>query len=146
MSLTIATVTVEARLISKKLFERYYLYSKKWSYLVLVISSLSIWILVTGFQPNGQAPVSCTDKPVSPGNDGSHYSRPRRLSTEEIPRIVNDFRHAAKNAVEAGKSLSSVICALHRVAIFFMKVTRRDAIYISLKIKFPLNNRMNWMK
>ncbi|KAL8133192.1 12-oxophytodienoate reductase 1-like isoform X2 [Apium graveolens] len=56
----------------------------------------------TGFQPNGQAPVSCTDKSLSPGNDGSHYSPPRRLSAEEIPQIINDFRHAAKNAVEAG--------------------------------------------
>ncbi|KAK1403694.1 12-oxophytodienoate reductase 2 [Heracleum sosnowskyi] len=56
----------------------------------------------TGFQPNGQAPISCTDKPISPSQDGSHHSPPRRLSTEEIPQIVNDFRLAAKNAMEAG--------------------------------------------
>nr|XP_017238468.1 PREDICTED: 12-oxophytodienoate reductase 1-like isoform X2 [Daucus carota subsp. sativus] len=57
---------------------------------------------VTGFQPNGQAPVSSTDKPLSPSSDGSHFSPPRRLSTEEIPQIINDFRLAAKNAMEAG--------------------------------------------
>nr|XP_017238469.1 PREDICTED: 12-oxophytodienoate reductase 1-like isoform X3 [Daucus carota subsp. sativus] len=53
-------------------------------------------------QPNGQAPVSSTDKPLSPSSDGSHFSPPRRLSTEEIPQIINDFRLAAKNAMEAG--------------------------------------------
>ncbi|KAK1305092.1 12-oxophytodienoate reductase 1 [Acorus calamus] len=59
------------------------------------------------FQPNGQAPISSTDKPVKPqpsanGIDIDHYSPPRRLRTDEIPRIVNDFRIAAKNAIEAG--------------------------------------------
>ncbi|XP_063945380.1 12-oxophytodienoate reductase 1 isoform X5 [Daucus carota subsp. sativus] len=48
------------------------------------------------------APVSSTDKPLSPSSDGSHFSPPRRLSTEEIPQIINDFRLAAKNAMEAG--------------------------------------------
>ncbi|KAK1403692.1 12-oxophytodienoate reductase 2 [Heracleum sosnowskyi] len=56
----------------------------------------------TGYQPNGQAPISCTDKPLSPSNDGAHYSPPRRLCTEEIPHIINDFRLAAKNAMVAG--------------------------------------------
>ncbi|KAF9605663.1 hypothetical protein IFM89_018006 [Coptis chinensis] len=49
------------------------------------------------FQPNGQAPVSCTDK-----SHGAKYSPPRRLKTEEIPDIVNDFRIASRNAIEAG--------------------------------------------
>ncbi|KAK1371756.1 12-oxophytodienoate reductase 1 [Heracleum sosnowskyi] len=52
----------------------------------------------TSFQPNGQAPISCTDKSI----DGADYSPPRRLSTEEIPQIINDFRLAARNAMEAG--------------------------------------------
>ncbi|KAL1831444.1 hypothetical protein ACET3Z_001095 [Daucus carota] len=52
----------------------------------------------TGFQPYGQAPISCTDK----GIDEAEFSTPRRLSTEEIPQIVNDFRLAARNAMEAG--------------------------------------------
>lgn len=65
----------------------------------------------TGYQPNGQAPISSTDKPLVPqvranGVDVAQFSPPHRLSTEEIPRIVNDFRVAARNAIEAGKNLS----------------------------------------
>ncbi|KAK9141621.1 hypothetical protein Syun_011021 [Stephania yunnanensis] len=60
-----------------------------------------------GFQPNGQAPISSTDKPLTPqlqanGIDTAEFSTPRRLRTEEIPEIVNDFRTAARNAIEAG--------------------------------------------
>ncbi|KAJ8752120.1 hypothetical protein K2173_001795 [Erythroxylum novogranatense] len=51
-----------------------------------------------GFQPYGQDPISSTDKPIK----GSQYASPRRLGTEEIPQIVNDFRIAARNAIEAG--------------------------------------------
>lgn len=54
-----------------------------------------------GFQPNGQAPISCTDKPISPTLQ-TGFSTPRRLETEEIPLIVDDFRLAARNAIEAG--------------------------------------------
>uniref|UniRef100_A0A453J7H1 NADH:flavin oxidoreductase/NADH oxidase N-terminal domain-containing protein n=1 Tax=Aegilops tauschii subsp. strangulata TaxID=200361 RepID=A0A453J7H1_AEGTS len=60
----------------------------------------------TEFQPNGQAPVSSTDKQVPPevAHDGSvlEFAPPRRLETEEIPHIVNDFRVAARNAMRAG--------------------------------------------
>ncbi|TYJ33782.1 hypothetical protein E1A91_A05G125700v1 [Gossypium mustelinum] len=61
----------------------------------------------TGFQPNGQAPISCTDKALTPqlqasGVDVAEFSPPRRLRTDEIPQIVNDFRIAARNAMEAG--------------------------------------------
>ncbi|XP_021842703.1 12-oxophytodienoate reductase 1-like isoform X1 [Spinacia oleracea] len=57
-------------------------------------------------QPNGNAPISCTDKPVTPqdqanGTINAEFSTPRRLTTEEIPSIVNDFRLAARNAIEA---------------------------------------------
>ncbi|XP_072970505.1 putative 12-oxophytodienoate reductase 11 isoform X2 [Typha angustifolia] len=62
-----------------------------------------------GFQPNGQAPISCTDKSLTPQvrADGvavavAEFSPPRRLETEEIPSIINDFRLAARNAIEAG--------------------------------------------
>ncbi|KAL9244198.1 hypothetical protein vseg_018000 [Gypsophila vaccaria] len=55
----------------------------------------------TSFQPNGKAPISCTDKPVMP-QDVTQFSTPRRLTTDEIPSIVNDFRVAAKNAIDAG--------------------------------------------
>ncbi|CDP10745.1 unnamed protein product [Coffea canephora] len=60
-------------------------------------------------QPNGQAPISSTDKALTPrvqsnstGFDLEYYSPPRRLRKEEIPNIVNDFRLAAINAIEAG--------------------------------------------
>ncbi|KAK1403700.1 12-oxophytodienoate reductase 2 [Heracleum sosnowskyi] len=61
----------------------------------------------SAFQPNGQAPVSSTDKMIAPqirsnGIDVAHFSPPRRLSTEEIPQYINDFRLAARNAMEAG--------------------------------------------
>ncbi|XP_061980854.1 putative 12-oxophytodienoate reductase 11 [Populus nigra] len=54
------------------------------------------------FQPNGEAPISCTDKGVTPGLDGEDWSPPRRLRADELPCIVNDFRLAARNAIEAG--------------------------------------------
>nr|CAB3484611.1 unnamed protein product [Digitaria exilis] len=57
--------------------------------------------------PNGQAPVSSTDRPVAPkqseySDSVLTYPAPRRLATEEIPAIVDDFRLAARNAIEAG--------------------------------------------
>ncbi|XP_027149643.1 putative 12-oxophytodienoate reductase 11 [Coffea eugenioides] len=59
------------------------------------------------FQPNGQAPISSTDKLLAPqvrtnGIDVAEFSPPRRLRTEEIPQVVNDFRLAALSAIEAG--------------------------------------------
>ncbi|KAK4438379.1 12-oxophytodienoate reductase 1 [Sesamum alatum] len=54
------------------------------------------------FQPNGQAPVSSTDKGITPGLDGVEWSPPRHLRKDEIPGIVNDFRLSARNAIEAG--------------------------------------------
>ncbi|WCJ34931.1 12-oxophytodienoate reductase 1 [Euphorbia peplus] len=51
------------------------------------------------FQPNGQPPISSTDKPLT---DVTNFTPPRRLTTDEIPDIVNDFRIAARNAMEAG--------------------------------------------
>ncbi|GFY95275.1 12-oxophytodienoate reductase 2 [Actinidia rufa] len=58
------------------------------------------------FQPNGQAPISSTDKPLTPqiqadGVDIAQFSPPRRLRIDEIPHVINDFRLAAKNAIEA---------------------------------------------
>lgn len=59
------------------------------------------------FQPNRQAPISSTDKLLAPqvrtnGIDVAEFSPPRRLRTEEIPQVVNDFRLAALSAIEAG--------------------------------------------
>jgi 12-oxophytodienoic acid reductase len=63
-----------------------------------------------GFQPNGQAPISSTDRPLKPqvranGVDVATFTPPRRLETDEIPLVINDFRVAARNAIEAGKLL-----------------------------------------
>ena len=70
-------------------------------------------LLSTGFQPNGQAPISSTDRPLTPqiqanGIDVADFTPPRRLSIEEIPQIVNDFRLVARNAIKAGKFFSCV--------------------------------------
>ncbi|KAL6645972.1 hypothetical protein ACP70R_017580 [Stipagrostis hirtigluma subsp. patula] len=61
------------------------------------------------YQPGGAAPISSTDKPISARwkilmPDGSHgtYPTPRRLATSEIPEIVEQYRQAAINAIEAG--------------------------------------------
>ncbi|CAM0908825.1 unnamed protein product [Alopecurus aequalis] len=54
-------------------------------------------------QPHGQAPISSTDKQITPDAETSvAYSKPRRLRIDEIPAIVDDFRRAARNAIEAG--------------------------------------------
>lgn len=54
-------------------------------------------------QPNGDAPISSTDKQISPdAKSGTAYSKPRRLRTDEVPGIVDDFRRAARNAIQAG--------------------------------------------
>ncbi|XP_015088993.1 12-oxophytodienoate reductase 1 [Solanum pennellii] len=59
------------------------------------------------FQPNGEDPISCTDRVLTPqtrsnGIDIAYFTQPRRLTTDEIPQIVNEFRVAARNAIEAG--------------------------------------------
>jgi len=64
-------------------------------------------LISAGFQPNGQDPISSTDKSLTPqilsnGIDVADFTPPRRLSTEEVSEVVNDFRVAAKNAIEAG--------------------------------------------
>ncbi|CAD6339822.1 unnamed protein product [Miscanthus lutarioriparius] len=58
---------------------------------------------VTHFQPDGQAPISSTDTQLPPdAESGTVFSKPRRLRTDEIPGIADDFRRAARNAIEAG--------------------------------------------
>ncbi|CAM0870181.1 unnamed protein product [Alopecurus aequalis] len=49
------------------------------------------------------APISSTDKAVTPDADaGIVYPKPRALTIDEIPHVVDDFRRAARNAIEAG--------------------------------------------
>ncbi|KAJ8758727.1 hypothetical protein K2173_000448 [Erythroxylum novogranatense] len=60
-----------------------------------------------GLQPNGQAPISSTDKPLAPqvrtsGVPVVDFTPQRRLRTDEIPSIINDFRTASRHAIEAG--------------------------------------------
>ncbi|HET8693387.1 MAG TPA: alkene reductase [Aquabacterium sp.] len=61
----------------------------------------------TAFQPNEQAPVApsaiaAKAKTYIPGVGYTDTSTPRALETAEIAGIVNDFRTAARNAIEAG--------------------------------------------
>ena len=73
-------------------------------------------LLSTDFQPNRQAPISSTDKPLTVEayeGTGAHFTPPRRLRTDEIPQIVNDFRIAARNAIEAGEF------SFHKLFLFF---------------------------
>jgi hypothetical protein len=45
-------------------------------------------------------------------SNGKHivnFSAPRRLETHEVPLVINDFKVAAINAVEAGKCLSTIL-------------------------------------
>ncbi|KAL9342305.1 hypothetical protein Peur_065630 [Populus x canadensis] len=67
----------------------------------------------SGFQPDGQAPVSSTDKPISSQVEGMEFTPPRRLRTDEIPQIVNDFRIAARNAIEAGSDKVGIRLSPH---------------------------------
>ncbi|KAE9610805.1 hypothetical protein Lal_00021188 [Lupinus albus] len=61
------------------------------------------------FQPDGAAPISSTNKPISaryrvdlPNGTTGEYPVPRQLSTSEIPEVVEDFRQSAINAIRAG--------------------------------------------
>ena len=67
------------------------------------------WIVMLAYQPDGAAPISSTNKRISTGQaylptaDGMvDYSAPRALETDEIPLIVEQFRVAARNCIEAG--------------------------------------------
>ncbi|KAF6176755.1 hypothetical protein GIB67_031566 [Kingdonia uniflora] len=60
----------------------------------------------SGFQLNGQALISSTDKPLKPtlrssGVDIAEFTPSRQLRRDEIPQIVQDFILAARNAIEA---------------------------------------------
>ncbi|KAI3707644.1 hypothetical protein L6452_26271 [Arctium lappa] len=62
----------------------------------------------TSYQPDGRSPISSTDKPISAqlfiggsGGEDVQYLPPHRLTTDEISQVVNDFRIAARNAIEA---------------------------------------------
>lgn len=61
----------------------------------------------SSFQPNNQLPVA--PSAIAINGDGIHtplgkkpYETPRALETDEIPGIVEDYRQAAHNALQAG--------------------------------------------
>ncbi|RDX60481.1 putative 12-oxophytodienoate reductase 11 [Mucuna pruriens] len=59
------------------------------------------------YQPNGEAAISSTNKRLRKDISNNKatadkYPPPRRLRTDEIPKLVDDFVIAAKNAMEAG--------------------------------------------
>lgn len=60
----------------------------------------------TSLQPNGQLPVSSTARPSGSKTYNAEgfvdCSTPRALRTDEMPRIVEDYRKAALNALRAG--------------------------------------------
>ncbi|GAV72787.1 Oxidored_FMN domain-containing protein [Cephalotus follicularis] len=61
------------------------------------------------YQPGGAAPISSTSKPISARwrilmPDGSYgtYPKPRALEIYELPEVVEHYRQAALNAIQAG--------------------------------------------
>ncbi|XP_024008712.1 putative 12-oxophytodienoate reductase-like protein 1 isoform X2 [Eutrema salsugineum] len=76
-------------------------------------------------QPNGEAPISSTDKPLA-ADSSNEYTPPRRLRTDEISTVVNDFRLAARNAIEAGFDGVEIHGAHGYLIDQFMKDTVND--------------------
>src|SRR3546814_10590173 len=50
---------------------------------------------------DGTPPVSSTDRAIR-GAEGESFDTPRRLSIGEMPRVIEQFRHAFENAALAG--------------------------------------------
>ncbi len=71
---------------------------------------LQLWhvgrISHVSLQPNGQAPVSSTSRRANTktftAKGFEEVSQPRALRLDEMPRIVADYRQAARNAIDAG--------------------------------------------
>ncbi|KAK3038820.1 hypothetical protein RJ639_028542 [Escallonia herrerae] len=77
------------------------------------VSNFGKQTFTPSYQPNGQPPISSTDKPIKTefhvdGSGGASFSPPRRLSVKEISQVVDDFRIAARNAMEAGNASFTV--------------------------------------
>ncbi|KAK8694947.1 hypothetical protein V6N13_072490 [Hibiscus sabdariffa] len=63
------------------------------------------------YQPNGQAPISSTSNELKPqlqanADEPAKFSPPRSLTADEIPQVLDQYKLAARNAMEAGKFLS----------------------------------------
>ncbi|OMO92285.1 hypothetical protein COLO4_17699 [Corchorus olitorius] len=85
------------------------------------LKQLGFLLLLKALQPDGEAPISSTDKGLTPGLEGQDWSPPRRLRTDEITNIVNDFRLAASNAIEAGFDGVEIHGAYGKLIEQFMK-------------------------
>jgi 12-oxophytodienoic acid reductase len=87
-------------------------------------------VSTTAFQPGGAAPISSTDRAVPPqmSQDGhmEEFSTPRRLEAREIPAIVDDFRKAARNAIDAGFDGVEVHGAYGYIIDQFLKDSAND--------------------
>ncbi|KAJ9542570.1 hypothetical protein OSB04_029076 [Centaurea solstitialis] len=105
----------------------------------------------TSYQPDGRSPISSTDKPISTnlfigggsGGENAQYSPPHRLTTDEISQVINDFRAAARNAIEAGFDGVEIHGANGYLIDQFMKdqVNDRTDIYggsLENRCRFPL--------
>ncbi|KAK4431085.1 12-oxophytodienoate reductase 1 [Sesamum alatum] len=73
------------------------------------------------FQPNGNPPVSCTDKPIQTDVDIAIFSPPQRLTVEEISQVVDNFRVAAIHGIEAGFDRIEIHAANGYLVDQFMK-------------------------
>jgi N-ethylmaleimide reductase len=71
---------------------------------------LQLWhvgrISHVSLQPNGQSPVSSTSRRANSktftAKGFEEVSQPRALRLDEMPRIVGEYRQAARNAIDAG--------------------------------------------
>ncbi|VAH12225.1 unnamed protein product [Triticum turgidum subsp. durum] len=107
-------------------------------------------------QPGGAAPLSSTEKGVGPqmSFDGrlEEFSPPRRLTVEEIPAIIDDFRKAARNAidvltawrsmVQTGTSLSSFSRIVRMTAPTSMVAVLRTGVRVGIRLS-PFTDYMD---
>ncbi len=101
--------------------------------------ALQLWhvgrISHTSLQPGGQKPVAPSaikaEAQTFDGEQMVDVSEPRALETEEVKRLVNDFRVAARNAKEAGFDMVEVHAANGYLIDQFLRdgANRRDDEY-----------------
>ncbi|KAE8681360.1 12-oxophytodienoate reductase 1 [Hibiscus syriacus] len=70
--------------------------------------------LLKEYQPNGQPPISSTSNVLKPqvqanAEEPAKFSPPRRLTTEDITQVVNEYRLAARNAMEATEEIPQAV-------------------------------------
>ena len=87
----------------------------------------------SSLQPEGQSPVSASDRPYEnkttlKDENGKVYrvpcSTPRALRTDEIPRLLEEYRHATRCAREAGFDMVEIHAAHGYLLHQFMSAER----------------------